>query len=398
MSRDTRQGFPRTLIVTGLCALVSSPAWAVEDASVQGFGRYKPLYPGLYATAHLAHDPRDAVFDADGDETGTSLPNLAGASEFPQTRGALAFQWYFPMFEAEQLPFLSSRLHTARLTFRAADVETRGTLETFIDANGLENNASGIGDLTFEFGSFLIGSDNWRERKTTPFAVLALVGVTLPSGDYDADAPVNTGTNQYAFHGTVGLHWQPADAWLLDAGLTWKTFDNNEEPAFGGNEPTQLGDLLITDLSLTRRLATGLYLGGFVQYQDGDTNEYGDVRFAVDTPAARPGREGTEPIPGEYRDDGTRLLSAGLSLNWFVAQNWLAGLHVVAPLDGESGEFTLPFQDRPAGCGVVRTGLCAPAPSGQSVTVDGLGGARSYASNIVLLTIGYSFGRGDPWY
>jgi hypothetical protein len=398
VTRDTNQGVLRTLIVTGLCALAFSPAWAVEDASVQAFGRYKPLYPGMYATANLAHDPRDAVFDADGDETGTTMPNLAGDSEFPQTRGTLAFQWTFPMWESEQLPFFSSRLHTARLTFRAADIETRGTLETFIDANGLENNASGIGDLTLEFGSFLAGSDNWRERKTAPFAVLALVGVTLPSGAYDADAPANAGSNAYAFHGTLGLHWQPAAGWLFDGGLTWKTFDNNEEPAFGANEPSQLGDLLIADASLTRRLAGNFYLGGFLQYQDGDANEYEDLRFAVDTPPTRAGREGTEPIPGKYRDDGTELLTAGASLNWFITQNWLAGLHIIMPLQGESGEFVLPFQDRPAGCGVVRTGLCAPTPSGQSVTVDGLGEARSYASNVILLTLGYSFGRGDPWY
>jgi hypothetical protein len=385
----------KTLLAAGVCGLLPGLGQAVEDAGVQAFGRYLPLYPGLYANANLAYDPRDKVFDASGDEQDTVTPNLAGSNEFPQTRGALAFQWYFPMFESEQLPFFSNRLHTARMTFRAAEVETRGPLENFIAANSLENNASGIGDLTLEFGSFLAGSGHWRERRTTPFAVLALVGVTIPTGEYDADAPANAGSNQYAFHGMLGLHWQPADGWLLDGGLTWKTFDNNEEPAFGANEPAQLGDLVIADLSLTRRLLQGLYLSGFLQYQDGDANEYENPRFAVNPPPPGLGMENI-PTPGIYADEGTQLFSAGASLNWFFTQNWLAGVHVIAPLDGESGEFVLPFSSQLAGCQLLNN--CMPAPSGQSATVDGLGGARSYASNIVLLTLGYSFGRGDPWY
>ena len=397
MARGMSRGFPGAALCAVIFGLAPALGHAVEGPEAQAFGRYKPLYPGLYTTLSLAHDPRDEVFDARGDERSSVTPNLPGANEFPETRGTLAFQWYFPMWEADQFPFFSNRLHTARMHFRAADTETQGPLDNFITANGLENNASGIGDLTLEFGSFLVGSDHWRERKTTPFAVLALAGVTIPTGEYDADAPTNAGSDQYAFHVTLGLHWQPQDGWLFDGGLTYKTFDNAEEPAFGANEPAQLGDLLIADASLTRRVLGDFYLSGFLQYQDGDDNEYENPRFAVNTPAAPIGREGTEPVPGKYSDNGAQLLTAGLSLNWFVTQNWLAGVHVVAPLEGESGEFTLPFQDRPAGCGVVRTGACAPAASGQSVVVDGLGGARSYASNVVMITLGYSFGRGDPW-
>lgn len=399
-----RRGIPEFLAALGmttgaLCAaitgLVPTPGHAVEAPEVQSFGRYLPLYPGLYANASLGYDPRDDVYDASGDESGTTTPNLPGSNEFPQTRGTLAFKWYFPMWEDEQFPFFSNRLHTARLTLRAVGTDTNGPLENFIDSNGLENNASGIGDLTLEFGSFLAGSENWRERKHTPFAVLALIGVTMPTGEYDADAPANAGGNQYAFHGTLGLHWQPADGWLMDSGLTWKIFDNNEEPAFGAHEPVQLGDLLIADLSLSRRLLTNFYLSGFLQYQDGDANEYENPRFAVNPPPPAPLMENI-PTPGTYEDDGTKLFTAGASLNWFVTQNWLAGVHVIAPLDGESGEFVLPFSSQLAGCQLLNN--CMPAPSGQSVTVDGLGGARSYASNIVLLTLAYSFGRGDPWY
>ncbi|MGH8454281.1 MAG: transporter, partial [Nevskiales bacterium] len=333
--KDPRQNHGVGRLIAVLLAGLTGAATATEAPQPQPFGRYMPLYPGMYVNTSLGHDPRDSVYDQNGDKEDTATPRLAGSNEFPETRAALAFNWYFPMWESDQFRFFSSRLHTARMTFRAADTETRGSLENFISANGLENNASGIGDLTLEFGSFLTGSDNWRERKTTPFSVLALVGVTVPSGEYDADAPTNTGSNAYAFHGTLGLHWQPSDGWLFDGGLTWKTFDNNEEPAFGANEPAQLGDLLIADASLTRRVLGNFYLSGFLQYQDGDANQYENPRFAVNTPPTPIGREGTEPVPGQYRDDGTQLLSAGLSFNWFVTQDWLAGLHVVAPLDGE---------------------------------------------------------------
>lgn len=379
----------------GYAALaLTASVQAVEDAELQRFGRYLPLYPGLYANASLAHDPRNAVFDQNGDERGSTTPNSAGNSEFPETRAALSFQWYFPMFESDALPFFSGRLHTARMTFRAVSNDTEGDLDTFIDNNGLENNASGVGDLTLEFGSFLLGSENWRERKTTPFALLALVGVTLPTGEYDVDAPTNAGSNEFSFHGGLGAHWQPADGWLVDGGLAYKTFDNNEEPAFGAQAPAQLGDLVLADLSVARRLPHGLYLSGFLEYQDGDANEYKNPRFAVNPPVPAAGMENV-PTPGRFKDDGTSLLTAGVSLNGFLAQNWLAGVHVIAPLNGESGEFTLPFSSQVAGCRLLNN--CMPAPSGQSVTVDGLGGARSYASNIVMVTLGYSFGRGDPW-
>lgn len=384
--------FARLLAYAALTLL--APAQAVEDAQLPSFGRYMSLYPGLYAHASVAHDPRDAVFDQNGDERSSTTPNSSGNTEFPETRGTLAFHWYFPMFESDELPFFSSRLHTARMTFRAVSTDTEGDFETFINNNGLESNASGIGNLTLEFGSFLIGSENWREKKAAPFALLALAGVTIPTGEYDVDAPTNAGSNEFSFHGGLGAHWQPADGWLLDAGLHYKTFDNNEEPAFGAQEPAQLGDLVIADLSVARRLFQGLYLSGFLEYQDGDANEYENTRFAVNPPQPALGMENL-PTPGHYEDDGTSLLTAGASLNWFLAQNWLAGVHVITPLDGESGEFTLPFSSQLAGCRLLNN--CMPAPSGQSVVVDGLGGARSYASNIFMLTLGYSFGRGDPW-
>ncbi len=376
------------------CWLVLGTTAQAAEAPVPEFARYRPLYPGLYGDFYLSRDRQDQSFDARGDEQDSATPSLAGESRFPEQTFAARFRWYFPMFEEEQLPFFSKRLHTARLTARLAQADAEGAIAGFAERNALETESSGLGDLTLEFGSFLAGSGDWRDGKPAAFSLLALLGYNAPTGRHDVNAPYNVGSNESSYHFQLGAHWQPADGWLVDAGLTLRQFEQNEEPAFGGVEPSQRGDETIWDFSLARRFGQSFFVTAFYYDRDGDANEYENPRFIANPPAPASGMQ-TFPTPGVYRDAGTQLQALGLSLSWFVRQNWLLGLHVFRPTDGESGEFNLPFSQQPNSCNLLNN--CNPQPSGQSRRVDGLGGARAYASQALMLTLTHSFGRSDPW-
>lgn len=392
----------------GIALLLGAAATSLQAADpAPRMGQNQPFYPGMYLETWYSQDDRDSVFDQRGEERDTAAPSLPGQTSFPEQRAEARVAWYFPMFESYDWLFFSHRLHTARVTLGYANVKTQGALARFIadpaddartDADDLHNDGSGLTDLRFEVGSFIFGSENWREREGSRMALLALVGLNLPTGNYDRDAPVSAGTNTFAVHASLGLHARPWSGALLDAGGGYREYFKNQDAAFGGLSPTQQGDDVFWDASLTQRLAGGLYLGAFASGREGDPNIYENPRFATDPPAppATIPESDNFPTPGRYQDGGTSLTSAGVSLSYFLTQRWLARLSFVRPLSGESGEFDLPYTNRqPAGCTVGAAG-CTTTPDG-STHVDGYGPARSYASDRWLLSLSYNFGLGDAF-
>jgi hypothetical protein len=390
-----------------LLALLPLAASAAEPAPQ--FGRYMPLYPGLYLDAGYAWDDADRSFDQAGDEQDSAAPQAGGQTAFPERRLHASLTWHLPLFETAGLPFFSSRTHLLRLTLRQASVRTDGRLADFAadasddadtEADDLRNNGSGVGDLSFEFGSFLLGSPNsaWRQGERSPYAVLATVGVRLPFGQYDRDAAVNAGSNTAAAQLQLGGHWQPWSGGLLDAGYTWRHYFDNEDPAFGALAPARQGSDQLIDLSLAQRLVSGLYASVYGLDRRGGKNRYVNPRFSPNPPPPAPVLGGSDnfPTPGSYQDEGTALREAGLGLHWFVGQRVLLGLQYSHPLSGESGQFLLPYTDRaPAGC--TPGGLGCSLSEGETVRVDGLGAARVYASDRWTLSLRYQFGQGDAY-
>jgi len=380
-------------------------AWAAEP--LPQMGRYLPYYPGLYLQTQFSMDARDSVFDASGNKQNTATPSIPGSSRFPEQRMDADFVWTFPMFESLQLPFFASRLHTARVHLTAAKTRSKGALARFAadagddastDADDLRNHGSGTGDLGLEFGSWLLGSDHWRERKDTPFAMLALVGTTLPFGSYHRDAAVSAGNNTIAFHAQLGAHWRPWSGGFVDLGVGERIFLKNQDPAFGGLHPANQGNELFWDVNFTQRVHQGLYVGTFATGRKGEKNSYERPRFAPNPPAPPTTVPASDnyPTPGVYDDNGTSLLTAGLSASYFLTQRLQLGLHFAKPLSGKSGEFDLPYTNRqPAACNPGATGCTTTA--GDTVHVDGLGSARSYASERFMLTLNYNFGLGDTY-
>jgi hypothetical protein len=381
----------------GLASALLLGASAAAFATTPRLAPYMPLHPGLYASGSLLHDPRDRSFTAGGGRVDGVAAASGGETRFPLTALALGFEWHFPLFEMQDLPFFSSRSHFARVGLQQVRTETRGLLAAVIAEpdRRLSDEGSGIGDLQIDLGSYLVGGGDWRQREAVPFALQLRLGVVVPFGVYDRNAPVSAGDNAWAYRVGLGAHARPWAGALLDAGLHWQGFGVNEEPLFGALAPRQRGDEIWVDLSLSQRLAPGWHLAVHTEAMRGGVNRYRNPRFSVPAPTPPAGAE-SAPVPGDYRDGGTRARRAGVSLYRFLGARWLAGLHADAALDGRSGEFDLPYENRsPAGCQPGASG-CNVSP-GESIRVDGLGGARRYASPRLHLSLAYQFGLGDAF-
>jgi hypothetical protein len=365
-------------------------------AAVPDLVPYRPLYPALYASAAFETDAGDESFDAAGQRRDTALPNLQGRGELPGDALDFRLGWTFPLFEQDALPFFSQRLHTARVNLHYADLESKGALGEFIDTrSGLQRAGGGTGDVTLEFGSWLSGSARWREGVTGPLSTLLLVGLNLPVGVYDREAPANAGSNHLSAHLKLGAHGSPWRGAFLDGGLGMRIHGRNEEPAFGALTPAERGDELLWDLHLAQRLRTGWYLVAGASGSEGEANTYRDPRFTTQPTAAAPGSD-VAPVAGRYRDAGTDTRLARLGLHWFATQRLIAALHWTHPFDGQSGEFDLPLQQRsPAACTPGVLG-CLTSSAG-SVRQDGFGSARSLASDRIGLTLTWQFGQGDTF-
>lgn len=364
-------------------------------ASPPEFLPYRPLYPALYLSAALQSDPGDESFDSAGRRRDTALPNLDGPSELPSDALDLRLAWTFPLFEQQALPFFSTRLHTARVSLRYADLESNGAIGAFIDArDGLQHSGGGMGDVTLEFGSWLSGSGRWREGVTGPLSTLLLLGLTLPVGVYDREAPANAGSNQVSAQLRFGAHASPWRGAFVDGGIGLRVHGRNEEPAFGALAPAERGDEVLWDLQLAQRLRSGLYLALGASGSEGEANTYRDPQFATRSTPAAPGSD-VVPVAGSYRDSGTDRRVAHLGLHWFATQRLVAALHWTHPFDGRSGEFDLPLQQRsPAGCAPGVIG-CLTSAAG-SVRQDGFDSARSLASDRIGVSLTWQFGQGDP--
>lgn len=364
--------------------------------------RDRPFYPGLYMSAGYERDSRDSVFDQKGQRAASAMPTTGGDTSFPESQLQLQFSWYFPLFESWGIPYVSDHLFTSRIRLGYQDTRTDGSLNGFIATNPdvapqTSGGGAGLEDLSVEWGSFIVGGRNWRNGATMDdrFSMLALAGLTLPVGRYDRQVPISPGDNALAWHARLGLQWQPWQGGSLDGGFAYHWHARNAEPAFGGLAPSRQGDDLTFDLSFTQKLLPHLHASAFAGGRDGGANEYTDLAYAPNAPplpAPLPGGSSRNiPVAGAYRDAGTRLLSAGASLHWFITQNWLASLSYTRPLSGRSGQFVLPFDQEQCLPGAASGALTCSTSAGPSRLQDGAGSARSYASDSWALGLTYKF-------
>jgi hypothetical protein len=400
--------------VRGLAAalLLLAPLAAPGQDLAPEPGRYLPLYPGMYWTGALSQDPRDSSFDAGGNRRGSAAPS-SGDTSFPERAFISAFTWHFPMFESQGIPFVSSRMYLARATLRYVDTRTEGALAAFADdasddastnADSLKNSGKGVGDLTLEFGSFLYGApaSGWRNGCHGPVTVLLLASMKAPTGVYEHEAPDNAGSNHWTFGGTLASSWQAWNGGFVDAGLGYRAHSINYQPEFGGAAPFRAGAERTLDLGVGQRVARGLFLSAFAADRRGSANQYRNLEYtpgAPAAPAASPGNYSSRnfPTPGTWFDGGTALRAIGVGARYFPGQTWRVSLDWTRPLSGKSGEFDQPFTNRQCTvAGGAGAATCTDAPAG-SAHVDGLGEARAYASDRLILGVTHQFGLGDAF-
>ena len=386
---------PRFFRSAALLLLALPLAASAGEPVLLDFGRYLAKYPAMYATLSYADDARDAIYDADGNKQSGVAPTYGRGSRFPERRADVQFEWFFPFFETEALPFISSRLWTARATLGYARPAAKGPIADYAASHELRGAQSGITDIALQFGPVLYGSADWRTRSDTPLSVLLLGELSLPVGRRDPDAAVNAGSNVFSYGATLGAYWRPIAGVLVDGGAHWRAYSKNDEPAFDAQEPSHLGSLWSLDATLAVRIWRSLYASGSYYDARGADDEYNNVRASAHPQPATMPLMDSFPAPGTFRDAGTRDRRAAAAIHWFALQRLRLSLHYVLPLSGRSGEFDLPYEQQLQDCVALPTG-CSPSANG-SDHVDGLGGARVYASRYFLLSATWNFGQGDFW-
>ncbi|GAC1627648.1 MAG: hypothetical protein NVS9B10_16850 [Nevskia sp.] len=95
----------------------------------------------------------------------------------------------------------------------------------------------------------------------------------------------------------------------------------------------------------------------------------------------------TFPAPSPQRDQGTREQRLQLGLGGFVTPRLWLGAQYAHPLSGRSGGFDLPYRQQTQNC--TAFGNCMPTANG-SAHVDGLGSARTYASDSFQISLRWS--------
>lgn len=385
---------------TSLCLLLGASLCAPALAEAPRIGRYMPLYPGQYLDLDYSMDKGDRSFDASGQEQPTATPALGLNSALPRDTLSASVHWQFPFFESYALPFVSDRIWLGHLRLEHVSTQTRGELATQIQGSdgALRNNGSGIGDMHFEFGTFLFGapSSQWREGNSSRIALQLRLGLRANFGEYDRDAPTSAGENTPGWHAALGLHARPWSGGFIDAGLRWSAYAKNQDPAFGALTPTQRGDSLDADLSLGQRLLPGLYLSLFATEYAGERNRYDNVRFTPNPPPDPGPGSDQYPSPGSLYDRGSSLRTVGAGISWFLSQRIHIGLHYTRPIEGQSGELDVPYTERsPAGCTVGSLGCTTRG--GDTVRTDAYGPARISAADRVSVSLSYHFLERDTF-
>jgi hypothetical protein len=378
-----------------ICIALAMPiaAAASEPVSLE-FGRYLAKYPAMYATTIFSHDARDEIFDANGQRRDGVTPTYGAGSALPETRVDAQLEWFFPFFEAEKLPFLSSRLWTARADLGYAHLSAGGAIADYARANDLRGEQSGITDIGMHFGPVLYGSEGWRDGRDIPASIVFTIDTSVPIGRRHPDAAVNAGTNVFSYGATLGGYWRPIRGVFLDAGAHWRDFSKNDEPAFNAQEPTRPGAQWSFDATLAARVWGDLYASASFFDLQSASNRYAHVSGSAHPPGASAGME-TFPDPSPIDDAGIRDRRADLGAHWFALQRLRLSAHYVIPLGGASGEFDLPYEQQPQNC-IALPGGCSPTSNGTD-HVDGLGIARVYASRYFMVSATWNFGQGDFW-
>ena len=208
----------------------------------------------------------------------------------------------FPITGVESdINFLqASYLRTFSLFARTANVQfsvpySWGETEGFVEGQFRSRQTSGMADSNVRFTVNLLGAPSMdaAEFQALRAKPRTIIGVSLqiqaPTGDYDADKLINTGTNRWAVKPGIGIIWPLRPKLLLELDIgAWISGDNDN---FLGMTKQQ-DPILSTEFHLVKRIRPGFWASLDATYYAG----------------------GRTTIDGELRDDEQRNSRIGASV------------------------------------------------------------------------------------
>jgi hypothetical protein len=354
---------------------------------------YVPKYPALYGDTYISSFSGKSSFDAQGNKVAGAIPTYGNDSRFSNDTFGTTLTWFFPFFEAAHLPLVSSRLWTASAHLAYQRGDTQGRIRQVQTENGIVPAALGIEDMRLEWGPVLVGSSDWREQRARPLSAILRFGINLPIGERNPDSPHNTGDNHWSLQARIGGRWQALPSVALSAEAGVRRHGQNEETAFGGQEPRRAGQDRWLGVNAVWQVRPMFYVELAGSQRRGQPNQYQQLRFTANPPAAGVGME-SFPDPSAQFDNGTRQTEARVGLHYFVAPQLALGVAWEHPVSGQSGEYDQRYLQQTRGC--TGTGGCNPQANGTD-RVNGLGTARVLADDRWLVTATWNFRQGDFW-
>ncbi len=168
-------------------------------------------------------------------------------------------------------------LRTYSLFSRTANVQfsvpyTWGESEGFAEGQFRSGQNSGTADSQVRFTVNLLGAPTmdaagFQALRAKPRTIIGVsLQIQAPTGDYDSDKLINTGTNRWAVKPGVGIIWPLRPKWLLEFEIdAWIFVDNDD---FLGVTKQQ-DPLVSTEVHLVKRIRPGFWVSLDATYYAG---------------------------------------------------------------------------------------------------------------------------------
>lgn len=136
-------------------------------------------------------------------------------------------------------------------------------------------STSGLGDAIVNFKIGLVGAEPLglkdMGKQNQGFQMGALFGLTLPTGEYDEDKPLNLGKNIWAFRFGLPMVWPVGSAkhpTFLEVIPSATFYSDNSSPTLGADERTQ-DALLDLQAHLSRNFTPKFWASLDLRYRNG---------------------------------------------------------------------------------------------------------------------------------
>lgn len=177
--------------------------------------------------------------------------------------------------------------HTLSLFGRTANVQlnlpyTQGTVEGFVEGEFRDRQLSAAADTRMRLSINLRGAPSmdgaaFQALRANPRPIVgASVLVQAPTGGYDPDRLINTGTNRWAVKPALGVIWPARPTLLLEFEVGVWAFGDNDD--FFMDTTRQQDEVFSAEFHLVKRIRPGFWASLDVNYYSGGRTTVDDER------------------------------------------------------------------------------------------------------------------------